>query len=149
MVSGDSEPASVESAIGGLGEIALRVDDLDQMESFYGNVVGLELMRRFDDAAFFNIAPGVGGHTQILALFDRSGVDDYTPPATDTSTLDHFAFEIPLSAYDDERERLAGHDIDLREKTFEWVQWRSLFFRDPEDNLVELVAHDPSIDQHE
>lgn len=148
MVSGDSAPETVETAIGGLGEIALRVDELDEMQLFYEEVVGLELLRRFDDIAFFDIAPGIGGHTQILALFDRSGVDDYTPPEGECSTLDHFAFEIPLSAYDDERERLAGHDIDLREKTFEWVQWRSLFFRDPEDNLVELVAHDPSIDQH-
>ena len=55
-----------------LGEIALRVDDLDSMQAFYQDVIGLELMRRFPDAAFFKIADGYGGHTQILALFDRS-----------------------------------------------------------------------------
>lgn len=149
MVSEDSEPTSAETAIGGLGEIGLRVHDLETMQSFYADVVGLELKRRFADIAFFDIAPGVGGHTQILALFDRSEMDDYAPPVGSRSTLDHFAFEIPLSAYEDERERLARHDIDLRERTFEWVQWRSLFFRDPEDNVVELVAYDPHIEQHE
>lgn len=149
MYSDDSTPESVGTAISGLGEIALRVNDLKTMQSFYEDIVGLELMRRFDDVAFFEIAPGIGGHTQIFALFDRSGEKGYTPPEVDHSTIDHFAFEIALSAYDDERRRLAGHEIDVKEKTFEWVQWRSLFFRDPEGNQVELVAHDPSIDQPE
>jgi catechol 2,3-dioxygenase-like lactoylglutathione lyase family enzyme len=58
--------------IKGLGEIALRVADLDAMQRFYQEVVGLELLRRFDHAAFFRIADGYGGHTQVLALFDRS-----------------------------------------------------------------------------
>lgn len=136
-------------SIGGLGEIALRVHDLDEMQSFYEEVVGLELMRRFDRSAFFEIAPGFGGHTQILALFDRSGRADYTPPERARSTLDHLAFEIPLSAIEDERERLASNGIDVRETTFEWVQWRSLFFHDPEGNHVELVAYDPSIERRD
>jgi catechol 2,3-dioxygenase-like lactoylglutathione lyase family enzyme len=36
--------------IKGLGEIALRVADLDAMQRFYREVVGLELLRRFDHA---------------------------------------------------------------------------------------------------
>ncbi len=34
-------------AIRGLGEIALRVADLDRMQGFYQEVIGLELLRRF------------------------------------------------------------------------------------------------------
>lgn len=149
MQEEDTESKPIEPDIGGIGEIALRVQDLDRMQSFYEDVVGLELMRRFEDIAFFNIAAGVGGHTQILALFDRSDRDDYTPPEQARSTLDHLAFEILLSAWDDERDRLAMNGIDVRETVFEWVQWRSLFFHDPEGNQVELVAYDPSIEQRE
>ena len=55
-----------------LGEIALRVENLDLMQQFYQDVIGLKLMKRFDHAAFFKIADGYAGHTQILALFDRT-----------------------------------------------------------------------------
>ena len=58
--------------IKGLGEAALRVNDLNKMQNFYETIVGLKLMQRFEDSAFFNIAEGFGDHTQILALFDRS-----------------------------------------------------------------------------
>ena len=45
--------------IKGLGEIALRVADLDAMQRFYQEVVGLEVMRRADNAVFFRIGrPG-------------------------------------------------------------------------------------------
>lgn len=58
-----------------LGEIALRVDDLEGMARFYRQTLGLEV-----------------------------------------ETTEH-----------------------------PWVQWRSLYFRDPEGNLVELVCFDPEI----
>ena len=54
-----------------LGEIALRVNDLDAMQKFYEETIGLALLKRFPKAAFLRIAEGLAGHTQILALFDR------------------------------------------------------------------------------
>jgi catechol 2,3-dioxygenase-like lactoylglutathione lyase family enzyme len=56
----------------GLGEIALRVNNLDAMQRFYAEVIGLSLMTRVPNSAFFRIADGLDGHTQVLALFDRS-----------------------------------------------------------------------------
>ncbi len=39
-----------------LGEIVLRVRDLNAMQKFYEQIIGLELMRRFEnDAVFFRI----------------------------------------------------------------------------------------------
>jgi catechol 2,3-dioxygenase-like lactoylglutathione lyase family enzyme len=55
--------------IKGLGEIAFRVEDLDTMQRFYEEVIGLELIKRFDNAAFLKLADGYDGHTQVLALF--------------------------------------------------------------------------------
>ena len=49
----------------GLGEIAFRVNNLDAMQRFYEEVIGLRLMTRFPDCAFFKIADGYGGHTQV------------------------------------------------------------------------------------
>lgn len=128
--------------IAGLGEIALRVDDLDRMTEFYADVVGLSILGEFETSTFFDIAPGVEGHTQILALFDRSESADYTPPDATRSTVDHIAFGIPLDAYDSEKDRLESHGLTVDTAVHEWVQWRSLYVTDPEGNRVELVCHD-------
>jgi catechol-2,3-dioxygenase len=46
------------TAVWALGEVALRVNDLYKSQAFYADVIGLELMRRFEHAAFFRIADG-------------------------------------------------------------------------------------------
>lgn len=132
-------------AIQGLGEIALQVDHLERMQEFYRDVVGLELLRRFPAVAFFKIAAGVGGHTQVLALFDRRGDEVYRPvqPGPRTPPLDHIAFGIDLADYEAERARLEGLGQVVRATTHGWVGWRSLYVNDPEGNVVEWVCFDP------
>ena len=132
-------------AVRGLGEIALRVGDLESMARFYEEVVGLELMRRFPNAVFFRIAEGFGGHTQILALFDRNAMPGYQGLDPKKTTLDHLAFEIPLEDYENEKRRIEEKGVSVRTQEFGWVHWRSLFFHDPEQNLVELVCYDESV----
>lgn len=132
--------------IGGLGEIALRVNDLDRMQQFYQQVIGLELMNRQPRYAFFRIADGFAGHTQVLALFDRSATESYTPPDERCSTIDHLAFSISREDYALEKQRLEDLGLPVETARHAWVQWSSLFVRDPEGNLVELVCHDPDAD---
>ncbi len=48
----------------GIGEIALRVNNLDVMQKFHEEVIGLPLMTRVPNCAFFKIADGYDGHTQ-------------------------------------------------------------------------------------
>ena len=131
--------------INALGEIALRVDDLDAMQAFYQDVIGLELMRRFPDAAFFKIAEGYGGHTQILALFDRSNESGYTGLSAAKTTVDHLAFAIAREDFESERARLEALGCKLEFANHDWVHWRSLYVRDPEGNNVELVCYDPAV----
>ncbi|HYL13494.1 MAG TPA: hypothetical protein VEV41_10680, partial [Terriglobales bacterium] len=49
------------TTVRGLGEIALRVNNLDTMQKFYEEVIGLPLMTRVPNCAFFKIAEGYGG----------------------------------------------------------------------------------------
>lgn len=136
-----------------LGEIALRVNDLEVMQRFYEQTVGLELIKRFPHAAFLKITDGYGGHTQVLALFDRSGEVDGTrthhaaPDGVDSarSTLDHLAFEIDLADYQTEKSRLEERGLKVKIAEHEWVHWRSLYVTDPEGNTVEFVCFDKDV----
>jgi catechol 2,3-dioxygenase len=131
--------------IKGLGEIALRVADLDAMQRFYHEVVGLELLGRFDHAAFFRIADGYGGHAQVLALFDRSGQAGYRGLDPERTTVDHIAFEIDRADYEAEKARLEELGVSVSTAEHAWVRWRSLYVDDPEGNTVEWVCYDESV----
>ncbi len=133
------------SAVKALGEIALRVEDLEAMTTFYEDVVGLELMKRFDHSSFFRIAEGYGGHTQILALFDRSEETGYKGLDAERTTSDHFAFAIALEDFEREKERLEALGVSLEFSNHAWVHWRSLYFKDPEGHSVEFVCYDSSV----
>ncbi len=142
-----------KTAVKSLGEIALRVNDIDEMQRFYEDVIGLEVMSRSPQSVFFRIAAGHAGHTQILVLFDRSGrprgpaIHGTAPSSVsqDRSTLDHIALAIDLESYESEKERLESLGLVVETAVFEWVRWRSLFVPDPEGNTVELVCFDETI----
>jgi catechol-2,3-dioxygenase len=129
----------------GIGEIALRVTDLAAMQQFYEQVIGLPLMTRFPNSAFFKIADGCGSHTQVLALFDRSESPGYRGTDAATSTIDHIAFEIPLDDFANERKKLEALGLQVETAEHTWVYWRSLYVSDPEGNQVELVCYDASV----
>ena len=136
---------SVHRPIQALGEIALRVDDLDAMQAFYAEIIGLPLLRRFPSSAFFKIADGYAGHTQVLALFDRSGTAGYRGLNFVQSTVDHLAFTIALQDYEPEKQRLEQAGQKVHAAVHPWTQWRSLYVTDPEGNTVELVCYDADV----
>src|SRR5271165_3464552 len=128
------------SAVKALGEVALRVNNLERMKRFYQEVLGFEVLGEFPTAALLKIATGYAGHTQVLGLFDRSVSVDQ-----ERSTVDHITFTIGLPDYDSERKRLETLGLNVEVKEHEWVNWRSLYFHDPEGNQVELVCYDESL----
>lgn len=134
-----------DTAVGGLAEIALRVEDMAAMRAFYEEVIRLPVLDAFDGAVFYDLGPGVAGHTQVFVLFDRTDAAGYAGIDPARTTVDHVAFGIDRADYGAERERLEARGLDVRTATHEWVQWRSLYVTDPEGNSVELVCHDPSI----
>jgi catechol 2,3-dioxygenase-like lactoylglutathione lyase family enzyme len=127
-------------AVKALGEVALRVNNLERMKRFYQEVLGFEVLGEFPAAALLKIAAGYAGHTQVLGLFDRSVSVDQ-----EKTTIDHIAFTIGLPDYDSERNRLEALGLQVEIKEHTWVKWRSLNFHDPEGNLVELVCYDENL----
>lgn len=133
-----TEEGLMGTAVMALGEVALRVNDLDASQAFYAETIGLELMRRFEDSAFFRIADGYKGHIAILALFQRN-----VPVEQTRTTIDHLAFTIAPDHYESELRRLENLGLDVTTAYHDWVSWRSLYVNDPDGNEVELVCADP------
>ncbi len=132
--------SKTHSSVKALGEIALKVTDLNKMQKFYEEVIGLTLLKRFDKAVFFRIAEGFEGHTQILALFDRG-----TTLTQERTTLDHIAFTISLVDFEKEKIRLEQCGLKVNLAKHKWVHWRSLYVLDPEGNMVEFVCYDEMV----
>ncbi|MFN2264107.1 MAG: VOC family protein [Anaerolineales bacterium] len=134
------------SRIKGLGEVSIRVQDLDSMRKFYEEVVGLQVLRQEESYVFFKIAEGYGGHTQNLALFDASEVtfleNKSSQLSPEMSTLHHIALNIALEDYEPEKERLEGLGLKVQAVDHEWIHVHSLYFSDPEGNLLEFVSYD-------
>jgi catechol-2,3-dioxygenase len=128
------------SAVKALGEVALRVNNLERMKRFYQETLGFEALGEFPNGALLKIAAGHAGHTQVLGLFDRS-----VPVDQERTTVDHIAFTIGILEYDSERKRLETLGLNVEVKEHGWVNWRSLYFHDPEGNQVELVCYDESL----
>ncbi len=135
--------------IKGLGEVSIRVEDLNAMCTFYEDVVGLKLLRREQSFVFFEIGEGYGGHSQNLALFhasNRAFLKSKSPALSpDRSTLHHVALNIDLEDYESEMRRLEGLGLDVQATEQPWLHVRSLYFADPEGNLLELVCYDESV----
>ena len=138
-----------QGTIQSLGEVALRVENLETMQGFYTGVLGLEVMKRLPHAAFLRIAPDYGGHTQVLVLFDRSSSPEYPGLSYEQTPLDHFAFTIDLADHAAWKKRLEDLGLSVLAKEQRGFSWRSLFVDDPEGNVVELVCYDDSVPEAE
>ena len=135
--------------IKGLGEVSIRVNNLDAMQEFYEDVVGLEVLRREESFVFFRIAEGYGGHSQNLALFDATNRGFLETKSLQLSpeqtTLHHIALNISLDDYDSEKRRLEGLGLSVEATDHAWLHVRSLYFSDPEGNLLEFVCYDEAV----
>ncbi len=113
----------------GLGEVSIRVKNLNAMHKFYEEVVGLEVLRRDESFVFFKIAEGYGGHTQNLALFEASNTMFLDNKAvqlnSQESTLHHIALNIALEDFESEKMRLEGLGLKVDATVHEWLHvWR-------------------------
>lgn len=113
-------------------ETAIYVDDLQAAETFYGTVLGLRVVGKEPGRhVFFR----VGEASVLLAFLAEATLKGDQLPPHGASGPGHFALGI-----DAWRKLLQGHGVTI-EKEVEWPRGgRSLYFRDPTGNSVELVT---------
>src|ERR1700722_20785005 len=133
----------------GIGEVALRVNDLRRSTAFYCETLGVTLVRVLHVDRLHTVADGVEGHTQVIGLFNRdrqASGDGQTWDGWNArlSTLHHFAIEISLSEYENVLQYLRAQKFDPSTAVHDWIGWRSIYVADPDDKTVEFVSYDES-----
>jgi catechol 2,3-dioxygenase-like lactoylglutathione lyase family enzyme len=116
-------------------ETVLYAEDLAAAEAFYHEVLGLEIAQR--SRLFFTARCGDG----VLLVFDprKSSEDGRDVPSHGARGPGHLAFAVHQDELDAWRAQLAEHGVAI-EADVEWGDGtRSLYFRDPAGNSLELA----------
>ncbi len=118
-------------------ETAIYVDDLQAAEAFYRTVLGLPVMGKEPGRhVFFRVGEG----NVLLAFLAEATLKGDQLPPHGASGPGHFALGIEADSLDAWRKLLQGHGVTI-EKEVEWPRGgKSLYFRDPAGNSVELVT---------
>lgn len=122
-------------------EFGVYTDDVETTAAFYERVFGFRRLVSDRRLVALDVAGG-----SVLLVFERGASSRAieTPngvlPPHDGRGTPHFAFGVPAGSLDRWEAWLAEQGIGI-ESTMEWDRGgRSLYFRDPEGHLVELVT---------
>jgi catechol 2,3-dioxygenase-like lactoylglutathione lyase family enzyme len=129
-------------ALTGVLETALIVEDVTRAAQFYQKLFGFEVLGQSERLSALNVKPG-----QVLLLFARGQtLDDIhlpggvIPGGMDAQGRGHMAFAIEASTLETWRQWLDENAVAL-ESTMHWERGgTSLYFRDPDGNLLELAT---------
>ena len=121
-------------------ETALDCDDLSRSASFYTSLLGVTPMLESERLVAIDAGEGT-----VLLLFQKGDASSVTlpgglVPAHDAGGPGHFAFAIDAADLPAWEARLAEQQIAIESR----VTWErgglSLYFRDPDNRLVELAT---------
>ena len=127
--------------ISGVLETGVYVEDLKLARAFYEAVLGLRPMLADERFCAYNAGPG-----SVLLLFKRGATlepvrmaEGVIPPHDGHGAL-HYALAIPAPSLELWVQHLEAQRVDIESR----VDWKgggvSLYFRDPDQNLVELAT---------
>jgi catechol 2,3-dioxygenase-like lactoylglutathione lyase family enzyme len=126
-----------ELKIHGVVETGIYVHDLGATEAFYANVLGLKVIGKVPGRHVFFQA---GDNTVLLAFLPEATLQSDQSTPHGAKGPGHFAFGVEPDSFDAWRERLQNRGVAIEEE----VTWprggRSLYFRDPAGNSVELIT---------
>ena len=115
--------------IKGVYEIAIRVKDLARAEAFYKDVLGLKEGLRDERRNWLFM--WAGGNSGMVVLQKDKG--DWP--------LQHFAFTMLASDMERAHALPKEKGVEISEPVHHaWMNSVSLYFKDPDDNALELIA---------
>jgi catechol 2,3-dioxygenase-like lactoylglutathione lyase family enzyme len=140
-VSSTAQKASPLSAIRHLDYVILLCDDSAKMRAFYHDVMGFPVHRDGWDGNWIEFKVG----SVLLVLRPRgwltlNGKNDDGTKATGSASV-QLAFRVAPSQVDECHERLLDQGVTILDPpTDQPWKHRTVFFRDPEGNLLEIYA---------
>jgi catechol 2,3-dioxygenase-like lactoylglutathione lyase family enzyme len=127
--------------INGVIETCLYSDDLPRTVRFYQEQLGLRLLESGERLCALSVAD-----KQVLLIFRSGGTMDPIPtpggmiPPHGAAGQLHFAFAVSKEDFAAWEKHLLSHGITIESK----VSWpkggQSIYFRDPDNHLVELAT---------
>jgi len=127
--------------VSGVLETALYVDDLPRASRFYRDLFGFPVLVEDGRLCALDVAS-----RSVLLLFRRGAslvtttIPGGTIPSHDGSGPVHVAFAIPAEQWEAWEAKLSQQGIAIEAYTRWPLGGRSLYFRDPDHHLVELVT---------
>ena len=132
--------ASIIPRVGGVVETCINVAEMGRAREFYQSLFGFEVMAGDDRFCALRI------EKSVLLLFKENGTEGPVElpggviPPHETQGAGHFAIAIACDDLENWRARLHEHEIVIESE----VRWErggtSIYFRDPDNNLVELAT---------
>ena len=122
-----------------LDHVVIAITDWDRSNRFYAEVLGAELVRRGEGWAYRLGEQQLNVHGPGVSPFPVAGVP-VTPGNSD------LCFVWP-GTIEDAVEHLERHDVEIEEGPVERDgargSGRSVYFRDPDGSLLELISYAP------
>lgn len=120
-------------------EVALYVTDLAAAEHFYTKILGLSLYSKIAERHVF-----LRCGTRMVLLFNaeetiHSGDGPLDAPEHGMKGEGHIAFAVRDHEIDQWKEHLIAHGVNI-EKEICWERGRSIYFRDPSGNSLEVTS---------
>ncbi|GIJ51352.1 glyoxalase [Virgisporangium aliadipatigenens] len=120
-----------------LASVRLITDDLPALTAFYSALTNTEPVTPFGPGDYAEL------HTKgsIIALATSAAVERYNNNAAEAAANRSAILEFEVDDVDAERARLGNQVIDwVQEPTTQPWGYRSMLFRDPDGNLINLYS---------
>jgi glyoxalase family protein len=136
-------PVPAEHQVRGLGPVVLSVPSLRPTDIILEDVLGMRLVREYDDPAYANPLHvyemgGGGPHAEVHVAVEP----DLPPARQGAGAVHHVAFRTPDAEYDAWAERLNELGVPNSGKVDRFY-FRSLYLREPNGILFEIATDGP------
>lgn len=116
-------------------ETCLYIHDLEQAKEFYADTLGLKVIHYLPERHIFFRA----GASVLLCFNPDDSKTKDSPPPHFAEGNQHFAFEVSREDYLEAKNKIEKLGIEITDTVIWKSGQESFYFKDPEDNILEIV----------